>query len=62
KKLNLKRTYRVATHTYVAAICTSPRKDAGRNLNVKTEKMTRDYLQHCGHINYAGICRVKRRP
>ena len=61
KKLDLKRTYRLATHSYVASICASPRKDPGRNLNIKTEKMTRDFLEHSGHINYSGTCRVNRR-
>ena len=58
KKFDLKKTYKVATHTYSAAICTSPRKDQGRNLNIQTSQMMMNYLERLGTINYAGACRV----
>ncbi|MBO4871423.1 MAG: bifunctional metallophosphatase/5'-nucleotidase [Muribaculaceae bacterium] len=59
KKFDLKKTYKVATHTYSAAICTSPRKDQGRDLNIQTSQMMMNYLERRGTINYAGACRVK---
>ena len=58
KPLNLRNTYRVVTNTYVAAVCLSPHKDPGRNLNRQTSQLIIDFLQHQGTISYQGVKRV----
>lgn len=58
KKLNLKKNYRVVTNSYVAAICDSPRKDQGEDLNRQTSDMIMRYLEKQGHVNYQGEKRI----
>ena len=57
-KFNLKKTYKVATNSYTAAIADSPRKDQGRSLNRTTASLIQDYLEHQGTIDYTGVQRV----
>ena len=57
-KFNLKKTYKVATNSYTAAIADSPRKDQGRSLNRTTASLIQEYLEHQGTIDYTGVQRV----
>ena len=57
-KFDLKKTYKVVTNSYTAAIAESPRKDQGRNLNRTTASLIQEYLEHQGSIDYTGACRV----
>ena len=57
-KFNLKKTYKVATNSYTAAIADSPRKDQGRSLNRTTASLIQEYLEHQGKIDYTGVQRV----
>ena len=54
KKLNLKKTYRVVTNSYVLAICPTNRKDEGRSLGTTTAEQIMKYLEHQGNVNYQG--------
>jgi len=60
KKLNLKKTYRVATNSYVLAICPTNRKDEGRSLGFTTAELIMKYLEHQGHVNYQGRTCLKK--
>lgn len=57
-KFDLKKTYKVVTNSYSAAITTAPRQDPGRGLNRTTSSYIQDYLEHQGHVDYAGKCRI----
>ena len=57
-KFDLKKTYKVVTNSYSAAIAVSPRKDEGRGLNRTTASVIQEYLEHQGKIDYAGKCRI----
>ena len=57
-KFDLKKTYKVVTNSYSAAIANSPRKDQGRGLNRTTASVIQEYLEHQGKIDYAGKCRI----
>ncbi len=57
-KFDLKKTYKVVTNSYTAAIANSPRKDQGRALNRTTAALIQEYLEHQGTIDYTGVCRV----
>ena len=57
-KFDLKKTYKVVTNSYSAAIADSPRKDQGRNLNRTTASIIQEYLEHQGKIDYTGVCNV----
>ena len=57
-KFDLKKTYKVVTNSYSAAIADSPRKDQGRNLNRTTASIIQEYLEHKGTIDYTGVCNV----
>ncbi|MBQ9660845.1 MAG: bifunctional metallophosphatase/5'-nucleotidase [Bacteroidales bacterium] len=59
-KFDLKKTYKVITSSYVAAIANSPRKDQGRDINRTTSAVIQDYLEHQGTIDYTGAQRVFR--
>ena len=60
KKLNLKKSYRVVTNSYVASICDAPRKDQGKNMNRQTADMIIEYLSKQPSINYQGVRRTRR--
>ena len=60
KKLNLKKSYRVVTNSYVASICDAPRKDQGKSINRKTADIIIDYLGRQASINYQGMRRTRR--
>ena len=60
KKLNLKKSYRVVTNSYVASICDAPRKDQGKSINRKTADLIIDYLGRQASINYQGMRRTRR--
>ena len=57
-KFDLKKTYKVVTNSYVAAISTSPRKDQGRSLNRETTDIIMKYLEHEGYVSYQGERRI----
>ena len=57
-KFDLKKTYKVVTNSYAAAIATSPHKDQGRALNRSTASLIQEYLEHQKTIDYTGVCRV----
>ena len=57
-KLDLNKTYKVVTNSYVAAISSSPRKDQGRSLNRETTDLIMKYLEHVGYVSYQGERRV----
>ena len=57
-KFDLKKTYKVVTNSYSAAIADSPRKDQGRNLNRTTASIIQEFLEHKGTIDYTGVCNV----
>ena len=59
-KFDLKKTYKVTTNSYTAAIANSPRKDQGRALNRTTASLIQEYLEHQKTIDYTGVCRVKQ--
>ena len=59
-KFDLKKTYKVVTNSYAAAIATSPHKDQGRALNRTTSALIQEYLEHQKTIDYTGVCRVKQ--
>ena len=54
KRLDMKKTYRVAMNSYVTSICDSPRKDKGRDTNLLTADMIISHLEKVGKVNYAG--------
>jgi len=54
KKLNLKKTYKVITNSYIPVIITSEHKDPGRALNYQTAQMIIDFVQAKGTLNYHG--------
>ena len=58
KKLNLKKTYKVVTNSYVAAISSSPRKDQGHSLNRETTDLIMNFLEHQGSVSYQGERRI----
>lgn len=58
KKLDLKKTYRVVTNSYAATVSDTPRKDQGRNLNIKTAELIIKYLEHKKTVSYQGVQRV----
>ncbi len=58
KKFNLKKTYKVVTNDFVAAICDSPRKDEGRNTGLKTADVIIKFLEKKGKVDYHGVQRV----
>lgn len=60
KKLNMKKTYRVVTSSYVVSICDSPRKDQGHSLNRQTADLIINYLEKQPSVNYQGMRRVNR--
>ena len=60
KKLNLKKSYRLVTNSYVASICDAPRKDQGKNMNRQTADMIIEYLSKQPSINYQGVRRTRR--
>lgn len=60
KKLNLKKSYRVVTNSYVASICDAPRKDQGRSMNRKTADVIIEYLGKQPSISYQGVRRTHR--
>lgn len=57
-KFNLKRKYRVATNSYVASICDSPRSDQGHAINHKTADLIIAYLEKQQAVNYQGVRRI----
>ena len=57
-KFDLKKSYRVVTNSYTAVISDSPRKDQGHGMNRQTSALIQDYLEHQGHVNYAGAKRI----
>ena len=60
KKLNMKKTYRVVTSSYVTSICDSPRKDQGHSINKQTADMIISYLEKQPSVSYQGMKRVNR--
>ena len=55
---NKKKTYKVVTNSYAAAVSVSPRKDQGRAMNYLTSQMIIDYLDGKGSVDYSGVCRL----
>ncbi len=55
-----KKTYKVVTNSYAAAISVSERKDQGHAMNYLTSQMIIDYLEAQGSVDYAGVCRLTR--
>lgn len=52
KKLNLKKTYRLAINNYALAVSPTNRKDQGRPTGEVTSDLIIRYLEHQGHVNY----------
>ena len=55
---NKKKTYKVVTNSYAAAVSVSPRQDQGRAMNYLTSQMIIDYLSGKGSVDYSGACRL----
>ena len=58
KKLNMKKTYRVVTNSYVASIADSPRRDQGHSINRKTADLIISFLERQPSIDYSGAKRI----
>ena len=58
KKLDMKKTYRVVTNSYVATIADSPRRDQGHTLSRLTADMIMDFLRKQPSVNYQGVVRI----
>ena len=59
KKLNLKKKYKVAANSYVAAICDAPREDQGTSTGVVCSNMLMRFLEKKGTIDYNGVKNLK---
>ena len=57
-KFDLKKSYKVVTNSYSAAVAVSPRKDQGRGLNHTTSAYIQQYLENRGTVDYAGKRRI----
>ena len=54
KKLDMKKTYKAITNSYVLAVCPTNRKDEGHSIGCITTDLIMRYLEHQGHISYQG--------
>ena len=54
KKLNLKKTYKVATNSYALAVSPTDRKDQGHSIRRLTADLIMSYLEQQGHVSYQG--------
>ena len=57
KKLNMKKTYRVATNNYITATSEIP-KGSERVLNLQTTDLVMQFLEERGAVDYQGIKRL----
>ncbi len=58
KNISKKKTFKVVTNSYTAAISDSPRKDQGTDLNRETSDMTIKFLEKQKHVSYQGVKRI----
>ena len=61
KRLNMKRTYRVATNSYIPATSTIP-EGSEHELNIQTTDVIMRYLEKKGTVNYQGVTRQTITP
>ena len=61
RPLNMKRRYRVATNSYIAAIVEIP-EDSNEHLNLLTADLIMNYLQRHANVSYQGVRRLHIEP
>lgn len=59
KNFNLKKTYKVVTNSYVAAICDAPRRDPGHSNGIICSDMIMAYLEKMKTIDYSDVSRIR---
>lgn len=59
RKLDMKKTYRLVTNSYVAAACRGYGYTEFKRLNIETATMIMNYLEKQGSVNYQGVNRIK---